>query len=187
MIGRKLIEELLKNQNYQIDIANRNLSNPTLFNDLKKIIIDRNDKQSCKKLIKKAYDLVVDISCYNIDQFINTYNFLNFNKYIFISTSAVEAIPFQNVSPDMYEIVSYAHQKKECEDFIINNIKNYTIIRPCYVVGDYDYTDRFYKKDNKYYWNNGNELNYFIDCKELVSKIINLIDFDDKIIFNPCK
>jgi hypothetical protein len=187
MIGRKLIEEFLKKTNYKITLANRNLTSPALFNNLNKIIIDRDNKESCQIFKYTSYDIVIDISCYNIDQFINTYNFLNFNKYIFISTSAVEAIPFRNVSPDMYKMVRYAYCKKECEDFIKDNIKDYQIIRPCYVVGKYDYTNRFYKENNKYYWKNGTELSYFIENESLVKFIIENIENSNNLILNPCK
>jgi hypothetical protein len=87
----------------------------------------------------------------------------------------------------MYKMVRYAYCKKECEDFIKDNIKDYQIIRPCYVVGKYDYTNRFYKENNKYYWKNGTELSYFIENESLVKFIIENIKNSNNLILNPCK
>ncbi|NBP58967.1 hypothetical protein EBU71_20960, partial [bacterium] len=94
---------------------------------------------------------------------------------------------FKNVSPDLYEMARYAYNKKECEDFIINNTKNYCIIRPCYIVGEGDYTDRFRKIGDKYYWKDGNELGYYIEVDKLADIILNqLFNAKGSNIINPC-
>jgi len=180
-VGKNFVDYVYSNSDYNIILANRGITKTS------DIAIDRDNEKDCINLKNKEYDIVVDFSCYNLNQFKNTYQFLNFNKYIFISTSAVEAIPFQNVSPDMYEMVRYANNKKECENFIVNNIKNYSIIRPCYIVGKDDYTNRFYKKDDKYYWNNGLELTYYIEADILSKLIFNELNNSSNIIVNPCK
>jgi len=180
-VGKNFINYANINSKFNLTLANRGITKTP------NVIIDRDNAKDCVNLKNKEYDIVIDFSCYNLNQFKNTYQYLKFNKYIFISTSAVEAIPFQNVEPDMYEMVRYAHNKKECEDFIINNIKNYSIIRPCYIVGKDDYTNRFYKKDNKYYWNNGLELTYYIEVDILSKLIFNEINNCVNNIVNPCK
>lgn len=179
-IGKRFVESI-QNKNYKIILANRGISGKA---DIK---IDRNDIQSCKNLNNNYYDVVIDFSCYKLEQLTNVLQNIKFNKYIFISSSAVEGIPFQNISPDMYEMARYAYNKKEGEDFIINNIKNYSIIRPCYIVGEEDYTNRFYKKNNKYYWNNGLELTYYIEVEKLSEIIFNTISSKNNLILNPCK
>jgi nucleoside-diphosphate-sugar epimerase len=179
-VGKNFVEYISKNNQFNLSLANRGaIKTPN-------IVINRDNQLACSDLSAQEYDVVIDFSCYNLDQFKNTYKFLKFNKYIFISTSAVEGIPFQNVGPDMYEMVNYAYAKKECEDFIINNIKNYSIIRPCYIVGEGDYTNRFYKKNNKYYWNNDLELTYYIEVNALSEVIFNEINNSHNNIINPC-
>jgi len=180
-VGKNFVDYASVNSDFNLILANRGIiKSPN-------IVINRDNEKDCSNLKNKEYDTVIDFSCYNLNQFKNTHGSLKFNKYIFISTSAVEAIPFQNVSPDMYEMVRYAHNKKECEDFIINNIKNYSIIRPCYIVGKDDYTNRFYKKDDKYYWNNGLELTYYIEAETLSKLIFNEINNNSNSIVSPCK
>lgn len=186
MIGRKLAEKL--SENCEVHIANRNISNPNLFRALNLIIIDRNNAESCEVLKNYSYDVVIDTSCYNLQQFKNTFYFLNFKEYIFISSSAVEGISFENQSRNMaLEMFNYAFDKKECEDFIKININNYTIYRPCYVVGQYDYTNRFYKKDNQYYFNDGTVLFYCIENENLAQLIIDNIGKSKNLTVNPCK
>ena len=186
MIGRKLVEKLPKN--YNVSIANRNISHPNLFKDLNLILIDRNNLDSCRVLQSESYDVVIDLSCYELNQFQNTFNYLSFKEYIFISSSAVEGLSFENESRNQaLEMFNYAFNKKECEDFIKSNIKNYTIFRPCYVVGDYDYTNRFYKKDNQYYFNDGTKLYYCIENENLADLIIDSIGKSNNLTINPCR
>jgi nucleoside-diphosphate-sugar epimerase len=180
-VGKNFVEYASVNSDFNLILANRG------FSKTPDIIIDRDNEKDCVNLKDKEYDVVIDFSCYNLNQFINTYQFLNFNKYIFISTSAVGAMPFQNVGPEMYEMARYAYNKKKCEDFIINNVKNYSIIRPCYIVGEGDYTNRFYKEDDKYYWNNGAELTYYIEVDSLSKITFNEINNTSNRIVNPCK
>jgi len=180
-VGKNFVDYASINSDFNLTLANRGLSKTP------DITIDRDNEKDCVNLKDKQYDVVVDFSCYNLNQFKNTYQFLNFNKYIFISTSAVGSMPFKNVAPDMYEMARYAYNKKECEDFIVNNVKNYSIIRPCYVVGKDDYTNRFYKEDDKYYWNNGQELTNYIEVDDLSKLTFNEINNTSNRIVSPCK
>lgn len=152
------------------------------------ITIDRDDPSKCSVLSRAKYDIVVDFSGYRVDQVRNSYQYLNFDKYIFISSSAVEGFPFRNVRPQDRAMVDYAIDKKKCEDFIIQNAKNYTIIRPCFVVGENDYTNRFIKSNNKYYWKEGGEeLTYLIESSSLSEVIHNSFEKNDRCIINPCR
>lgn len=155
MLGRDFVEYLLLNKKYNIFIANRGITNPNVFNHykFKFLKLDRNDITKCSVLKNYNFDIVVDFSCYTVDQFKNTYNYLKYNKYIYISTMSVHEKQIIN-NPDLdNNYHRYCINKYLIEEFIINNkIKNCLTIRPCAIYGDDDYTDRFYKKDEKYYW-----------------------------------
>lgn len=185
-VGKDIAEKLIENGLAEIDFLNRGKTNSDLFSNHRKIIFDR-DYPNTNILNKFFYDLVIDVSCYNINQLINTLGVIDFNRYIFISSSAVEAIPFMNVSPDMYGMAEYAINKKMCEDYIIKNFKRYLIYRPCYLVGEADYTNRFYKKNGRYFWNDGNELTYYINSKDFANLIVYNLYFNNNMIINPCK
>lgn len=185
-MGKDIANIFLKNLDIEISFLNRGKSDKNFFKNNETILMDRDVKPSFNSN-KKFFDLVVDVSCYNINQLKNILEIIDFDKYIFISSSAVSGIPFVNVSPDMYEMAQYAYKKKECEDYIINNFNKYLIFRPCYIVGENDYTNRFYKKDGKYYWNNGLELTFFIESKNFAKLIIDNLYFTKNTIINPCR
>jgi nucleoside-diphosphate-sugar epimerase len=174
MLGRGFVE-ILKEEYKDITLANRNLTNPFLFPDLKKITIDRDIPQTCLALKKESYDVTIDFSCYNLDQFKNTFENLNTKKYIYISTMGVLNLNEKN------EYYDYSKNKLAVEEYIISNSIKGLIIRPCAVYGDNDYTNRFYKKDNIFFWKNTSEkagegcisVDFFANClkKHLLSSL----------------
>lgn len=89
MIGRDFVESAIKDNQYEIYIANRGLTNPGLFN-CKHIKIDRNNLESCRELNKFDFDIVVDFSCYNENQLRNVLMYLKFKEYYILSTIGVE-------------------------------------------------------------------------------------------------
>ena len=154
MLGRDFVEVLLNLSEYKTTLANRGLTNPSLFPNISRLNVDRNDSYKCESLLGQRYDYVVDFSCYNINQFNNTFSYLQYRKYILISTQSVldTNVLEQKDRSDLY--YQYCIQKKELEDYIIDNedIKNITIVRPCAVYGDHDYTNRFEKRGDDFFW-----------------------------------
>ena len=159
MIGKNFVINLTnKYPNYKVILANRNFTNKNLFPNLETIIIDRNNMENCQDLEKYIYDIVVDFSCYSVEQFENTYKYLNYNKYIYISTMSVhERNIIINPNPEN-EYHNYCINKYLIEKHIItNNIKNCLRVRPCAIYGDDDYTNRFYKLNDEFYWKHNNQ------------------------------
>lgn len=154
-LGRNFVESVItsnKNQ-YDIVLANRNVSNTQLFRDIKRISIDRTESARCRELQGVTFDIVVDFSCYNLKEFLSTFKHLNFKRYIFISSTAVSYMEANKRPRQDGRMLEYAINKKEVESFIQANIQNYTIIRPCVVYGEHDNTNRFYLgSDGNYYW-----------------------------------
>jgi nucleoside-diphosphate-sugar epimerase len=161
MLGRDLVERLQDDINYDITLANRGITNPTLFPKLKHIKLDRNDKESCLVLSNNIYDYVLDFSCYNLTQFQNTCNSIRGNNYIYISTLGVF-----DVSDDNYlsndtpyrRYINYCIDKKNIEKYISQTEFSYNmfIVRPCIIYGENDYTQRFEQRNNTYYWKGTN-------------------------------
>jgi nucleoside-diphosphate-sugar epimerase len=154
MLGRDFVEVLRNLPDYKITLANRGLTNPSLFPNICRLSIDRNDPDKCESLLGQKYDYAVDFSCYNINQFNNTFSYLQYHRYILISTQSVldtNVLEQKNKSDPYYH---YCFHKKELEDHIINNedIKNITIVRPCAVYGDHDYTNRFERRGDDFFW-----------------------------------
>jgi 2'-hydroxyisoflavone reductase len=160
MLGRDFVEVLLNLPEYKVTLANRGLTNPSLFPNVCRLNIDRNDPDKCESLLGQRYDYVVDFSCYNINQFNNTFLYLQYYRYILISTQSVldtEVLENGDRSDPYYH---YCVQKKALEDHIINNedIKNITMVRPCAVYGDHDYTNRFERRGDDFFWKHTNNV-----------------------------
>jgi nucleoside-diphosphate-sugar epimerase len=154
MIGRNLVESLLSENKYELFLANRGITNPDLFyKKCKHIYIDRNVEETCNKLQNYFFDMIIDFSCYTINHFQNTFKYLLFNKYLYISTMSIfdEDIHINYDINDSYHV--YRQNKLNTEIYIKSqNINNFLIFRPCGIYGEHDYTDRFYQKNGKYYW-----------------------------------
>lgn len=110
-LGKSIAKKLINKGSHEINFLNRGLSDSSIFQNYKTILIDRNIKNKATQKI--FYDLVIDVSCYNVNQITNILDVIDFDKYIFISSSAVNAIPFNNVSPEDYAMAAYAQNKKK--------------------------------------------------------------------------
>jgi 2'-hydroxyisoflavone reductase len=185
MLGRDLVERLRYNDNYDITLANRGVTNSSIFPELKRIKIDRNHKESCLNLSKNSYDFTIDFSCYTIDQFKNTSNLIDCSNYIYISTVSVfDALDYSYVNSDTPHgrYLTYCIDKKNVETYILNT--NFThktfIIRPCAVYGANDYTQRFEQRDNQYYWKNTNtkadESTNCVNVSVVTEKIVEILE-----------
>jgi dTDP-4-dehydrorhamnose reductase len=169
MVGRDFVELLFDNIDYKLSIANRGITNKDLFAHLEHINIDRNHLDSCKELSGRFFDIVIDFSCYNINQLNNILKFISYDYYILISTQSV--LDTHAIQTKTHWLHQYAKDKKELEQYTIdNNLKNTTIIRPCALYGKHDYTNRFYEHNNKFYSKqSGNEVvsdKYNINVRE---------------------
>lgn len=154
MLGRSFVESIDSMRLYDITIANRGQTNNQLFKHIKHIPINRDQPEQCHNLKEINYDIVVDFSCYNTNQFLNTYQYISCNRYILISTQSVldtRTIESNNYN-DLYFL--YTINKKRIEDYINSNLFEHpiNIIRPCAVYGHNDYTGRFEYRDDNFYW-----------------------------------
>jgi len=182
MLGRDFVETLYSSKEYKITLANRGITNPSLFNEIDHITMDRNDKSLCSNLSSGLYDYIVDFSCYNLNQFHNTFFYLQYKRYILISTQSVldsTVLEKQDRSDSYYQ---YCLQKKQLEDYIVKdeNIKNITIVRPCAVYGDYDYTNRFERRGNDFFWKYTNNAKASketgcVSVKDVTKSLLNLL------------
>lgn len=177
MIGRDFVDICIDNGIYPT-IANRNITNKNLFDKLNHIIIDRNDINKCKNLNNMSFNIVIDFSCYNINQFLNTYNNINCSQYILISTLC--SFDDSVLNDNSHWLHEYCKNKKIIEDYIIhNNITDISIVRPCVIYGKYDYTNRFYEKNNQIYWRHNNTLvkenRYYIPVRKFSNYLFEYI------------
>jgi dTDP-4-dehydrorhamnose reductase len=183
MLGRDFVEQISSNSaEYSITLANRGITNPELFSDLKRIKIDRDSAESYSVLNTKIFDIVVDFSCYTTDHLTNALKNTKTHKYILISTQSVFDTGLINSNDYNNPYWKYCYDKKKIEDLVYGdkNIVNMILIRPCAVYGDNDYTNRFEKIENEYYWKysgaKASDSNGCISVKQVTNKIIELLE-----------
>lgn len=157
MVGRDFVETIQNtNPEYNLHLANRGVSNKNLFPHLNTIILDRNNKESCSILSGYNFDIVIDFSCYNINQYLNVIDYLTYKKYILISTQSVMDANTLNKKDINDPYYWYCLYKKELEEYVVSNSQKTIIVRPGAIYGENDYTNRFEKREGKYYWKNTN-------------------------------
>lgn len=185
MLGRDLVERLRDNTNYNIILANRGITNPSIFPELKCLKIDRNSTESCLKLSENIYDYVFDFSCYNLRQFENTTSLVSCTNYVYISTLGVFDVSHENYSNDNTphgRYLNYCIDKKNVETYISRTEFPYKIftVRPCVIYGENDYTQRFDQRDGQYYWKNTNikadEETNCIHVSTVTQKLIEILE-----------
>ena len=151
MLGRDFVERY--KSTHSIVIANRGATLPGLFPDLDHVKIDRN--QPCQSFQSDPLDAVVDFSCYSVNHLENTIPFLPpYRRYVYVSTMSVfdsDALSRADESDDYYW---YCVNKVLCEDWIRKHSENgkWSVVRPCAVIGEHDYTGRFFRRNGMYFW-----------------------------------
>jgi len=161
-IGKHLTYELLK-YNYEVWHFNRG-KNP--INNVNLIKGDRFNDDT-KLLLNHKFDSVVDLTCFSETDFYNTYAFLqnNFKQYIFLTTLN-------------YSDTKFYKNKKAAEN-LIKKLNNYVVIKTKNVVGEDDYSNRFYKKNNKWYLKSTKSqlsISSYIEVEFLASVIREIIE-----------
>ncbi|MBP7389810.1 MAG: NAD-dependent epimerase/dehydratase family protein [Chitinophagales bacterium] len=160
-LGRVVVEQLLQSNDYEITLFNRGKRNPDLFPTANRIHGDR-ETDDILKLGEHNWDCVIDFSGYYPQSFKKLLEVLKgkVKRFVFISTLSVYDIgsfdgkvisetdktlacsPTQRTSklPD-----DYGEKKAEMERILLQqDWLDAVIIRPSFVYGKYDFTDRFY-------------------------------------------
>jgi nucleoside-diphosphate-sugar epimerase len=195
MLGRDFVERY--SADHSIVIANRGITGRELFPELEHVLIDRDVRASqmdygsigCRALgVLGPVDAVVDFSCYSVAQLESTMPFLpQYGRYVFISTTCVLGLPEVVDRGDFF--ASYCFKKRECERWLKARGVLHSILRPCVVVGDNDYTNRFERRDGKFFWKaNGQEAGSgTIGVEEVSRAIMSCLESSSPCEVNLCR
>lgn len=141
---------------HEVTFFNRGKTNADWLPDIPVIIGDRNTDMD--KLVGIEFDAVIDTCGYFPQQVEKSLDVLkdNVSRYLFISSMAVvnsdtpgfdESVPIVEADYTSEKITreSYGKLKVACEEVLMKGMDRdkTLIIRPGYIVGAYDYTDRF--------------------------------------------
>jgi 2'-hydroxyisoflavone reductase len=155
-VGRHMVERALE-RGHQVTLFNRGKTNPHLFPEIEKIVGDRDG--GLAPLQGRIWDSVVDVNGY-LPRLVNDAALLlkdAVERYVYISTLSVfasydiadqdEDVPLATIEdPTEEEITgeSYGPLKALCERAAEEVLPGRVLtIRPGYVVGPHDHTDRF--------------------------------------------
>lgn len=145
-------------QGYELTFINRGkYSMKELGNRIQEYVCDRHDKEQLNHLkLEKRYDALVDFCAYNPGDISLLFEYLpcEISHYIYLSTADVylrskevknEKSPMQCQKPDD-EVGLYTYHKMLLEDelrLLCGKYDcNYTILRPAFIFGPYNYAPR---------------------------------------------
>lgn len=154
-VGRLIVDAMLAS-GHAVTLFNRGETDAEVFPDAEKLIGDRDGGLDI--LRGRSWDAVVDVNGY-VPRLVEDSSRLLANaveRYVFVSTIAVyadlapwqgEKAPLATMEDPTTEVINgetYGPLKALCETVLDEIMPNrLLIIRPGYVVGPYDYTDRF--------------------------------------------
>jgi 2'-hydroxyisoflavone reductase len=203
-IGPHMVREALR-RGHRVTLFNRGKTNDTLFPDIETIKGDRDN--GLDGLKDRRWDAVIDNSGYVPRHVRDSARLLaaNVGRYLYVSTVAVyadfsvhntENSPLATIADESIEEVTgetYGPLKALCEKRVADEIdaESLTIVRPTYIAGPGDRTDRFS------YWpirtRRGGEMIWpgaagdpiqVVDVRDLATFVIDCIDKDRPGIFN---
>jgi nucleoside-diphosphate-sugar epimerase len=153
--GIHMVDELLS-LGHEVTIASRGLARDPFGEKVKRIILDRTDPESIKDALSgKHFDVVIDKIAYCSNDIKNIIDFLDCEKYIYMSTTAVydpkhpDTVE-EDFDPSEKELVwcdrgdfPYDVIKRSAEAALAKTYgKNWVAVRYPVVLGKDDYTKR---------------------------------------------
>ena len=203
-IGPHMVGEALR-RGHEVTLFNRGRTNDELFPDLETIHGDRGDDLA--GLRGRSWDAVIDNSGYVPRHVANSAGLLapQVGRYLYISTVAVYAdfkrlnevdAPLATIEDESTEEVtgeSYGPLKALCEKRVSAEIDKdrLTIVRPTYICGPGDHTDRFTwypvrtRRGGDMLWPGGADATMqIIDVRDLAVFVIDCLDHATSGTFN---
>jgi 2'-hydroxyisoflavone reductase len=203
-LGPHMVREALR-RGHTVTLFNRARSNVTLFPDLETIKGDRNN--DLEGLKGRSWDAVLDNSGYVPRHVQDSARLLaaNTDRYVYTSTVSVyadfkvhnvETSPLATIADETVEEVTgetYGPLKALCEKRVAAEIAadKLTIIRPTYVCGPGDHTDRFSywpirtRKGGEMIWpGKPSDVIQIIDVNDLANFTLDCVDHKVSGVFN---
>lgn len=203
-IGPHMVREALR-RGHSVTLFNRGRSNNTLFPDLETIKGDRDN--GLDGLKGRRWDAVIDNSGYVPRHVQDSARLLapNVNRYVYISTVSVyadfsvpnnEDSPLATIADETVEEVTgetYGALKALCEQRVAAEINadKLAILRPTYICGPGDHTDRFSywpvrtRRGGEMIWpGTPDDLVQIVDVRDLAIFTIDCVDREIDGVYN---
>lgn len=158
-IGRHIVEHALA-QGHSVTVFHRGVTNAGLFPGVREVLGDRNDPHDLARLADRTYDAVIDTCAYLPREVSSVADALATmtGHYLFVSSVSVyrptDGLTFTDSprasvadldDPDteIVDDLTYGALKARCEDLATERFERCAIVRPTYVIGPHDRSDRF--------------------------------------------
>ena len=156
-IGRTFVDIALSRE-HTLTLFNRGHTDPGLFPSVRRISGDRGDRDAVSQLAERTWDCILDISGYRPDQVRPVIDAAGGagKHYVYVSTVSVYAepmVPGALEDAPLLEVDesipagdprAYGGLKALCEALLRSALADrLTVLRPTFVIGPHDYTDRF--------------------------------------------
>lgn len=160
-VGRMVVEKLRNHPDYEITLFNRGKSNAGLFTDVKQLHGNR-ESEDIQQVCNQQWDCVIDFSGYYPVTFEKLLENLKgkVRRYIFVSTISVYDLEkFESRAITVNDPIhscteeqktsklpdAYGEKKAEMERILLQQLwLDKIILRPSFIYGPYDWTERFY-------------------------------------------
>ena len=152
-VGRHIVEAALQ-QDHQVTLFNRGVSNPDAFPELRHITGDR--RKDADKLSGLAWNAVIDTCAYTPADLTPLLEHIETELYVFISTISVYSNYSNGAPTENSEVLNkhlendevtgetYGTLKVQAEKIVLDAFGSRALImRPSIIAGPYDPTDRF--------------------------------------------
>jgi 2'-hydroxyisoflavone reductase len=178
-IGRVFCEQAINNGKHTLTLLNRGVTNPDLFQTVERLRCDRNDADQCAaQLAGRRFDYVVDFSGWQHEQIENVISNCRIGHYTYVSSSAVE------LSWPQDELFPMAQHKLWCEHLVTGACSRALVVRPGFVVGKYDSTNRFEMLGPTWVWRGSTDVvRPLVNVEFLASVMLQLIQRDHTGVF----
>lgn len=172
-IGRTFSERAFSFGEFQMSLLNRGKTNPGFLTTVERLLADRNDEPTCGSVLSgRHFNVIVDFSCMSVIQLENILANCSCDHYTFLSSSAVE------LSWPGDDYFRMAQDKLWCEQLVQSACDKALIVRPGFVVGKYDPTDRFEKRGPTWFWKGTqDEVRPIVEVELLTSLMYYLVTY----------
>lgn len=154
--GIHMVEQLLAT-GHEVTVATRGNAADPFAERVKRIQVDRTDRESMKRAFAgRHFDVVFDNIAYSSNDIKNAMETLDFDKYIYMSTTAVYEPKHTDTKEEEFDALHkklewcnrfdypYDVTKRQAECALLQKYahKNWTAVRYPFVIGEDDYTKR---------------------------------------------
>lgn len=153
-LGKKILLELIKNKNLEIDVVYRKKKPNFKYENLKFVNCDRNKSYEIKsKLNNKNYQIIFDNNCYTFNNFNKVLKNVKNTNYVYVFTSTVMTFLLDKSNKNISykknlfsnlptKVKKYIYEKNKIEKFLKKKKRQFLILKLNNLIGKNDHSGK---------------------------------------------